>query len=282
MLNVPLCPRLAVANASSFPNPSELTLKPLPSVNSVISTCSETASAGVSQSWANSLPTNNGLHHAATKKSVTFSPVSTNPKENSLPNAGDPVVTNLSSLPTLPSLNKTTSSTIHINNNTIVKLGEEVKASLLNHHATTQSLNSVSLQNVVSSMVSPSQHGTVLITKQEGNVLPTKVTIADQTIIKPSMSLATQQVVSNLISVALTAAMSLPVSTRTIASTVTPVSVVSSTPSVTSIGQVPTVNDLGKRPRQNMIKAEEPTQAQQTTLPVLVSGCFITRHICSS
>ena len=286
MLNVPLCPRLTVANASSFPNPSELTLKPLPSVNSVTSTCSETASAGVSQSWTNSLPTNNGLHHAATKKSVTFSSVSANPKENSLPNAGDPVVTNLASLPTLPSLNKTTSSTIHINNsNTIVKLGEEVKASLLNHHATTQSLNSISLQNVVSSMVSPSQHGTVLITKQEGNAFPTKVTIADQTI-KPSISLATQQVVSNLLSVALTAAMSLPVSTRTIASTLTPVSVVSSTPSVTSIGQVPTVNDpnglLGKRPRQNMIKTEEPTQAQQTTLPVLVSGCFITRHTCSS
>ena len=280
MLNVPLCPRLTVANASSFPNPSELTLKPLPSVNSVTSTCSETASAGVSQSWTNSLPTNNGLHHAATKKSVTFSSVSINPKENSLPNTGDPVVTNLSSLPTLPSLNKT-SSMIHINNsNTMVKLGEEVKASLLNHHATTQSLNSVSLQNVVSSMVSPSQHGTVLITKQEGNALPTKVTIADQTI-KPSMSLSTQQVVSNLISVALTAVMSLPVATRTIASTVTPVSVVSSTPLVTSIGQVPTVNDpnlLGKRPRQNMIKTEEPTQAQQTTLPVLVSGCFITCH----
>ena len=286
MLYVPLCHRLTVANASSFPNPTELTLKPLPSVNSVTSTCSETASAGVSQSWTNSLPTNNGLHHAAMKKSVTFSSVSINPKENSLPNAGDPVVTNLSSLPTLPSLNKTASNTIHINNsNTVVKLGEEVKASLLNHHATTQSLNSVSLQNVVSSMVSPSQHGTVLITKQEGNMFPTKVTITDQTVKPLSMSLATQQVVSNLISVALTAAMSLPVSTRTIASTPTPVSVVSSTPLVTSVGQVPTVNDpnglLGKRPRQNMIKTEEATQAQQTTLPVLVSGCLL-HAICSS
>ena len=280
MLYVPLCPRLVVANASSFPNPTELTLKPLPPVNQMTSACSETASAGVSQGWTNSLPTNNGLHHAGMKKSVTFSSVSLNPKENSLPNASDSVVTNLSSL---PSLNKTASSTIHINNsNTVMKLGEEVKASLLNHHATTQSLNSVSLQNVVSSIVSPSQHGTVLITKQEGNVFPTKVTIADQ-IVKPSMSLVTQQAVSNLISVALTAAMSLPVSTRTIASTPTPVSVVSSTPSVTSVGQVPTINDpnglLGKRPRQNMIKTEEATQPQQTTLPVLVSGCFITHNV---
>ena len=277
-----LCNRLIVANASSFPNPTELTLKPLPAVNKMSSTRSEAASAGVSQNWTNSLPTNNGLHHAATKKSVTFSSVSINPKENSLPNAGDPVITNLSSLPTLPSLNKTASSTVHINNsNTVVKLGEEVKASLLNHHTTTQSLNSVSLQNV-SSIASPSQHGTVLITKQDGNVLPAKVTCTDQAT-KPTMSLATQQAVSNLISVALTAAMSLPVSTRTIASAPSLLSVVSSTSPATSIGQVSTINDpnglLGKRPKQSVIKTEEGTQAQQTTMPVLVSGCFIVHII---
>lgn len=281
-----LCPRLAVANASSFPNPTELTLKPLPSVSQMTTTCSEAASAGVSQSWTNSLPTNNGLHHA-TKKSVTFSSVSINPKENSLPSTGDPVVTNLSSLPALPSL-KTGGSMIHINNsNTVVKLGDEVKASLLNHHASTQSLNTVSLQNVVSSMVvSPSQHGTVLITKQEGNIVFPKTPITDQTVNKPAMPTAAQQVVSNLICVALTTPISLPVSTRTIASIPTPVSVVSSIPSLTSIGQASSITDpnglLGKRPRQNMIKTEEGTpaqQQQQTTLPVLVSGCIITHNM---
>lgn len=245
-------------------------------------TCLEAASAGVSQSWTNSLPTNNGLHHA-TKKSVTFSSVSINPKENSLLSTGDSVVANLSSLPTLPSLNKTGSSMIHINNsNTVVKLGEEVKATLLNHHVTTQSLNSVSLQNVSSMVVSPAQHGTVLITKQEGNVFP-KAPIADQTVNKPAMPIGAA--VSNLLSATLTAAISLPVTTRTIASMPTTVSVVSSLPLVTSIGQVPTITDpnglLGKRPRQNMIKTEEGSpaqqqqQQQQTTLPVLVSGCFI-------
>ena len=270
-----------MANASSFPNPTELTLKPLPKVNQMNSTCSEAASAGVSQNWTNSLPTSNGLHHAATKKSVTFSSVSINPKENSLPNAGDPVITNLSSLPTLPSLNKTASSTIHINNsNTVVKLGEEVKANVLNHHTTTHSLNSVSLQNVLS-VASPSQHSTVLITKQDGSVLPAKITTTDQTV-KPTMSLVTQQAVSNLISVALTAAMSLPVSTRTIASTPSLLSVVSSTTPATSVGQVSTINDpsgLLKRTKQNVIKTEEGTQAQQTTMPVLVSGCFLVHII---
>jgi len=241
-------------------------------------TCSETASAGVSQSWTNSLPTNNGLHHA-TKKSVTFSSVSINPKENSLSNSSDPVVTNLSSLPALPSLNKTATSMIHINNsNTAVKLGEEVKASLLNHHSTTQSLNSVSLQNVSNMVISPSQHGTVLITKQEGNVVFSKTMVADQTANKPAMPIATPQVASNLISVTSTI-LTLPVSSRTITSTSASLSVVSSVPLVTSIGQVPAISDpnslLGKRPRQNMIKTEEGTQAQQTTLPVLVSGCFI-------
>lgn len=268
-----------MANAS-FPNPTELTLKPLPSVNQMATTCSETASAGVSQSWANSLPTNNGLHHA-TKKSVTFSSVSINPKENSLSNASDPVITHLSSLPTLPSLNKTASSMIHINNsNTAIKLGEEVKASLLNHHSTTQSLNSVSLQNA-NMVVSPSQHGTVLITKQEGNIVFSKTMIADQTVNKPAIPIATSQV-ANLISVTSTI-LTLPVSSRTIASTSASLSVVSSVPLVTSIGQVPAISDpnnlLGKRPRQNMIKTEEGTQAQQTTLPVLVSGCFIKHKI---
>ena len=286
-----LCPRLTVTNASTFPNPTDLTLKPLPSVNPMATTCSEGASAGVSQSWTNSLPTNNGLHHA-TKKSVTFSSVSIGPKENSLTTTGDPIVTNLSSLPTLPSLNKTGSMPHYNNSNIVVKLGEEVKANLLNHHVTTQSLNAVvSLQNVVSSMVvSPSQHGTVLITKQqEGNVVIPKATVTDQTVNKPSMPLtaAAQQAVSNLLSIALTTATSLPVSARTVTSTPTSVSVVPSVQPVTSMGQTSAITDpsalLGKRPRQNMIKTEEVApahqQQQQATMPVLVSGCFITRKM---
>lgn len=289
-----LCPRLAVANASTFPNPTDLTLKPLPSVNPMATTCSEGASAGVSQSWTNSLPTNNGLHHAS-KKSVTFSSVSIGPKENSLTSTGDPIVTNLSSLPTLPSLNKTGSMPHYNNSNTVVKLGEEVKASLLNHHVTTQSLNAVvSLQNVVSSMVvSPSQHGTVLITKQqEGSAVIPKATVTDP-INKPAMPLAAaaQQAVSNLLSIALTTASSLPVSARTVTSAPASVSVVPSVQPVASMGQTSAITDpnalLGKRPRQNMIKTEEVTpahqqQQQQATLPVLVSGCFITCTKCSS
>ena len=290
-----LCPRLTVANASTFPSHTDLTLKPLPSVNPMATTCSEAASAGVSQSWTNSLPTNNGLHHA-TKKSVTFSSVSIGPKENSLTTTGDPIVTNLSSLPTLPSLNKTGSGMPHFNNsNTVVKLGEEVKASLLNHHVTTQSLNAVvSLQNVVSSMVvSPSQHGTVLITKQqEGNVVIPKAAITDQTVNKPTMPLdAAQQAVTNLLSIALTSVTSLPVSARTVTSTPTPVSVVPSIQPISSMAQASAITDptalLGKRPRQNMIKTEEVTpahqqQQQQTTLPVSVSGCYIIAQQCSS
>ena len=198
-----------------------------------------------------------------------------NPKENSLSNAGEPVVTNLSSLPTLPSLNKTA---VHINNsNTAVKLGEEVKATLLNHHTATQSLNTVSLQTVVSS-IPPSQHGGVLITKQEGNNVFPKTTIAD---LKAAMPIQMPiQAISNLVVISTAAVMSL--SSRTITTTPTPVSVVSSVPLVTSIGQMTTISDpnslLGKRPRQNLVKTEEGTQAQQTTLPVLVSGCFIKQN----
>ena len=257
--SVLLYSRLTVASAT-FPNPNnELTLKPLPANNSSPSVCTST-STSVSQNWTNSLPTNNGLHHAT--KTVTFSPVvCTNSKENT--------VSNLTTLPALPALNKTSpSSMVHINKNSniTVKLGEEVQVSLLNHVTSAMSQQNLSLHNAVSSMVSP-QHGTVLITKQGGNMLFSKPVVSEGNVIKQMVTLA-----SSSLSVTSTT-ISAPLSTT---NTVTSVSVMPMIPSVTNIGQSAAVNDvnslLGKRPKTNVVKTEEVYQGQQQTIPALVSG----------
>jgi len=260
--SVLLYPRLTVAS-TSLPNlNSEMSLKPLPANNTSPSICVSTTS--VSTNWTNSLPTNNGLHH--TTKTVTFSPVvCTNSKNNC------DTVSNLSSLPVLPALNKTApSSMVHINKNSniTVKLGEEVKVSLLNHVTSALSQQNLSLHNAVSSIVAP-QHGTVLITKQGGNMLLSKPVVSEGTIVKQVVTLAS----SSLVSVTSTT-ISSPLSAM---NTVNSVSVMPMVPSVTHIGQSAAVNDvnnlLGKRPKPNIVvKTEEVSQNQQHTIPALVSG----------
>jgi len=159
---------------------------------------------------------------------------------------------------------------VHINKNSniTVKLGEEVKVSLLNHVTSALSQQNLSLHNAVSSIVSP-QHGTVLITKQGGNMLFSKPIVSEGNVVKQMVTLAS----SSLVSVTSTT-ISSPLSAM---NTVTSVSVMPMVPSVTQLGHsAAAVNDvnslLGKRPKPNIVKTEEVSQGQQHTIPALVSG----------
>lgn len=249
--------------SATFPNPAnEMTLKPLPANNSSPSVCISSSSINVSQSWTNSLPTNNGLHNST--KNVTLSPVvCTNSKESN-----SNTIANLSSLPTLPALNKTTpSSMVHINKNSniTVKLGEEVK--LLNHVTSTLTQQNLSFHNAAP------QHGTVLITKQGGNMLLSKPVVSEGNVVKQVVTLAS----SGLLPVT-SAIISSPLSAT---STVT--SVIPNALPVTNFAQHSAVaSDISsllqiKKPKPSIvIKTEETSQTHQQAIPSLVSAGYAT------